>query len=167
MLSPKTLEALNRHLNRELYSAYLYLAMSAHFETKSLSGMANWMRIQFQEELQHAYKFFDFVNERQGKVDLLAIDAPPATWDSPLQVFQQAGEHEAQVTDWINELADLAQQESDHATGTFLQWFITEQIEEESTVQTIVDRLKMVGDNSALLFMIDDQLGQRALAPAV
>jgi ferritin len=166
MLNAKIQDALNSQINAELYSSYLYLSMSAYFESKSLRGMGNWMRLQAQEELQHAMKFYDFVNERAGRVILTEVEAPRTEWESPLDVFLHTSEHESHVTDRINKLVDLAIAESDHAANTFLQWFVTEQVEEESTVQTIVEKLKMVGDDAFAILMLDEELGQRTLAPA-
>lgn len=165
MFNPKIENAFNGQINAELYSSYLYLSMSAHFESQNLAGMANWMRIQAQEELGHAMKFVDFINERAGRVVLTGIDAPETQWDCPLHVFEEALRHEQKVTALINELVDLSISERDHAANTFLQWFVTEQVEEESSAQTIVDKLKMVGDNGAALFMLDGELGQRTLSP--
>jgi len=167
MLKPNIEEALNKQLNAELFSSYLYLSMSAWFESTNSPGMANWMRIQAQEELTHAMKFFDFIHERDGKVTLVQVDAPKTAWDSPLDAFQAAYEHECKVSGLINGLVDLALQESDHAANAFLQWFVSEQVEEEASALGIVDKLKLVGDNSVALFMVDGELGQRApAAPA-
>ena len=161
MLSPKIQDALNRQINAELFSSYLYLSMSAYFESKSLRGMANWMRIQAQEEDIHAMKFYDFVNDRGGRVVLTAIEAPKTSWDSPKQVFEETYAHECHVTSLINKLVDLSRTESDHAAETFLQWFVTEQVEEESNAETILDKLELVGDNGVALLMIDNELAQR------
>ncbi|NQU20090.1 MAG: ferritin [Candidatus Nealsonbacteria bacterium] len=165
MLNPKIQDALNEQINAELYSSYLYLSMSAWFEAKSLAGMAAWMRIQAQEELLHAMKFFDFIIERSDRVALTQIEAPQTEWTSPLEAFENALEHEEKVTGLINGLVDLSLAESDHATNTFLQWFVTEQVEEEAAAQTVVDKLKLVGDNPVALFMIDGELGQRTPPP--
>jgi ferritin len=165
MLKPKIQDAFNSQINAELYSSYLYLSMSAYFESKNLRGMGNWMRLQAQEELQHAMKFYGFVNERGGRVILTELEAPRTDWDSPLDVFQHTCEHESNVTDRINKMVDLAIAENDHAANTFLQWFVTEQVEEESTVQTIVAKLNMVGDDAFAVLMLDDELGQRTLPP--
>ena len=165
MLNQKIQDAFNRQINAELYSSYLYLSMSAYFESQNLAGMANWMRIQAYEELQHALKFFDFINERDGTVKLTQIEAPKLEWDSPLHVFEDALAHEQKVTGLINGLVDLSIGEKDHAANTFLQWFVTEQVEEESSAQTIAQKLKMVGDNGAAMFMLDGELGQRTLPP--
>ncbi|MFO7902665.1 MAG: ferritin [Planctomycetota bacterium] len=165
MFNARIQEAFNDQLNAELYSAYLYLSMSAYFDSQNLAGMASWMRIQAREELSHAMKFFDFINERDGRVVLRQLDVPKSKWDSALNVFEEALGHEEKVTASINHLVDLALTEKDHASNTFLQWFVTEQIEEESNAKSIVDKLKMVGDNPVALYMVDGQLGQR-VAPA-
>ncbi len=164
MLNPKIQDALNEQINAEFFSSYLYLSMSADFESKSMPGMANWMRIQAQEELGHALKFYGFINDRNGRVTLARIDGPKTEWNSAANAFEEAYQHEQKVTGLINGLVDLAVAEKDHATETFLQWFVTEQVEEESTVSTILDQLKLVGDNGVALYMLDGQLGQRAAA---
>jgi ferritin len=163
MLSPKIEDALNSQINAELYSSYLYLSMSAYCDSQNLAGMANWMRIQAQEEHTHAMKFFDFVNERDGRVLLTQIEAPKTEWTSPLNVFEETLAHEQKVTGLINGLVDLSLEEKDHASNTFLQWFVTEQVEEEATAKTILDKLKLIGDNPVALYMLDGELGQRAL----
>ena len=166
MLERKIQDAFNRQLNAELFSSYLYLSMSAYFESQNFKGMAQWMRIQAEEERQHAVKFFDFINERGGRVVLAPIEAPKTEWASPLEVFQDTYQHECKVTGLINELVDLSLREKDHAANTFLQWFVTEQVEEEASAQEIRDKLKLVSDNPVALFMIDQELSQR-MPPAV
>ncbi len=166
MLNPKIQDAFNHHLNQEFFSAYLYLSMASYFEARNLSGMAQWMRIQAQEELLHGAKFFDFVHERGGRVVLAAIAAPKTDWDSPLHAFEDAYEHECAISAMINKLVDLAIAESDHAANSFLQWFVNEQVEEEATVEAIVDKLKLVGDHGVALFMLDAELTKRAVQPA-
>ncbi len=161
MLSEKMQEALNGQINAELYSAYLYLSMSAYFTSINLPGFANWMRVQAQEEMFHASKFYDFVNERGGRVILKEIAGPPAEFDSPLAVFEATLGHERKVTGLINELVNTAIEEKDHASHIFLQWFVSEQVEEESTAEGILQRLKLIGDDKSGLFMIDAELGQR------
>lgn len=161
MLNPKIEEAFNKQINAELFSEYLYLAMAAYFESQGLKGMAHWMRMQAQEEHVHAMKFFDFINERGGRVALTAIDTPQAEWSSALAVFEGAYEHECKVTALINGLVNLATSEKDHAANVFLQWFVTEQVEEEASATEVVDKLKLAGDNGGMLFMIDRELGQR------
>ena len=163
MISEKMQEALNGQLNAELYSSYLYLAMSAYFQDINLGGFANWMRVQAQEELQHAMKFLDFINERGGKVVLTQVDGPKVEWGSALEAFQEAHQHECKITGLINGLVDLALGERDHAANAFLQWFVTEQVEEEASVQEISARLKLVGERGGALFMLDNELGKRTL----
>lgn len=165
MISKKMEKALNEQINAEAYSAYLYLSMAAYFEAENLPGLASWMRIQTQEETAHALKFFDFVNERRGRVILKAIDQPPKEWESPLVAFEAAFEHEQLVTGRINDLVNLAVQEKDHATNAFLQWFVNEQVEEETSVDTIVQMLKMAEKAPGAMFMIDRELGQRTFTP--
>jgi ferritin len=165
MISKKMEKALNDQINAEAYSAYLYLSMAAYFEAENLPGLASWMRIQTQEETVHALKFFDFVNERRGRVALKAIDAPAKEWKSPLAAFEAAFEHEQMVTGRINDLVNLAVQEKDHATGAFLQWFVNEQVEEETSVDKIVQMLKMGEKAPGAMFMIDRELGQRTFTP--
>ena len=165
MMSKKMEKALNDQINAEAYSAYLYLAMAAYFEAENLPGMASWMRIQTQEETAHALKFFDFVNERRGRVVLKAIDQPRKEWKSPLAAFEAAFAHEQLVTGRINDLVNLAVEEKDHATGAFLQWFVNEQVEEETSVDRIVQILKMAEKAPGAMFMIDRDLGQRTFTP--
>jgi ferritin len=166
MLKPTMQEALNKQVNAELFSSYLYLSMAAHFESENLKGMAGWMRIQAQEELGHALKFFDFILERDGRVTLTQVEAPKTEWTTPLNVFEDTYEHECKVTELIHQLVDLAIAEKDHAAATFLQWFVTEQIEEEATAQEIVGKLKLAGDSNVALLMLDGELGQRTPPPA-
>jgi len=161
MISEKMQEAINGQINAELYSAYLYLSMSAYFNSINLLGFANWMRVQTQEELVHAMKFFDHVNERNGRVLLKPIQGPTTQWDSPLAAFEAAYKHEVEVTRMINNLVDLALKDKDHATNNFLQWFVSEQVEEESSADAVVQKLKLMGDAPGGLFLIDQELGQR------
>ncbi|MBW1998903.1 MAG: ferritin [Deltaproteobacteria bacterium] len=165
MLSKTMEKALNDQVNAEMYSAYLYLAMEAYFQSVGLNGFATWMRVQTQEELVHAMKIYDFINERGGRVTLRAIEAPPTEWDSPLGVFQAAYEHEQKVTGLINDLVDLSQAEKDHATHNFLQWFVGEQVEEEDSANKVVEKIKLVGEAQGGLFMLDRELGQRVFVP--
>ena len=166
MLSPKIQEALSKQINAELFSEYLYLSMSAYFEAVSFKGMAQWMRTQAGEEHGHAMKIFHFVNDRDGRVTLTQIEAPKIEWKSPLDVFEDALKHEQKVTGLINDLSNLAFAEKDHASHDFLEWFVKEQVEEESVARTIVDQLKLVGNDGTGLYMIDNQLGQRGSAPS-
>ncbi len=163
MLNLKIQDAFNEQINAELYSSYLYLSMSAYFDSQTLPGMANWMRIQAQEELTHAMKFVDFVNERDGRVLLKGIEGPKIEWASPLDVFEETLAHERKVTGLINELVNLSLDERDHASTSFLQWFVTEQVEEESNAKTLVDRLKLAGNHPVALYMLDGQLSLRTL----
>ena len=165
MISEKMQDAINEQINAELYSAYLYLAMNAYFESANLPGFANWMRVQTQEELTHAMKLYDYVNERGGRVTLKAIAQPPVEWDSPLAAFEAAYKHEQKVTGLINELVNLAIAQKDHAANTFLQWFVNEQVEEEKSADEIVQKLRLTGEAPAALFMLDQQLGQRVFTP--
>jgi len=167
MIDEKMQEAINKQLNAELYSSYLYLSMSAYFQSVNLGGFANWMRVQAKEELAHALKFYDYVNERGGRVVVHAIEEPPSEWDSPLAVFEHVYRHEQKVTGLINKLVDLAVEARDHATNNFLQWFVSEQVEEEASADEVVQKLKLVGDDPSGLFMIDRELAQRVfVAPA-
>ena len=161
MLSKKMEAALNEQLNAELYSSYLYLSMSAYLESINTAGMANWMRIQAEEEKMHGMKFFDFIVSRGGRVKLTAIAAPETEWASPLAAFQATYAHEQKVTGLINDLVKLAQEEADTASDIFLQWFVTEQIEEEKNADTIVQKLAMIKDAPQGLLMLDKELGAR------
>ncbi len=154
-------DALNRQINKELFAAYLYLSMCAHFESRSLNGFARWMRAQAQEELDHAMRIFDHLNERGARVELAALDEPSREFGDPAEVFQQALDHEKAVTQMIHQLYDMAMEKHDHATQLLLEWFITEQVEEEDSVGTVVDQLRMAGDNQAAILMLDRELGGR------
>jgi ferritin len=161
MLNDKMAEALNDQVNAEMYSAYLYLSMSSYFESVHLSGFAGWMKAQAQEEMVHAMKIHDFINERGGRVRLKPIEAPPWQWESPLAAFESAYGHEQKVTGLINDLMEMAVEARDHATQIFLQWFVTEQVEEEDSASSVVEKLKLMGDAKGGLFMLDRELGQR------
>ena len=165
MLDVKMEKALNDQIVAEMYSAYLYLSMAAYFDAEGLSGFARWMRAQFAEEQVHALKMFSYVGELGGRVRLGAIDAPPSDWCSPLEVFEQTLSHEQMVTGLINELVNLALDLSDHATDNFLRWFVTEQVEEEDSADSIRQQLKLVGDNGQGLLMLDRELGTRVHTP--
>ena len=162
MLSETMNSELNGQINAEIFSSYLYLSMSGWFESKGLSGFAHWMRLQAQEETAHAEKFFDFVHERNGRVILEAIDKPESEWQSPLDAFKAALHHEEFISGKINDLVNVAIDERDHATNNFLQWFVAEQVEEEATAGGIVDRLSLIGDDSAGLFALDLEMAKRA-----
>jgi ferritin len=165
MIGTKMQKAISDQIVAELYSSYLYLSMAANFEQSDLPGFATWMKVQAQEETTHAMKFFDFVHERGGEVNLGAIDAPPKDWDSPLAVFKAAYEHECKVSGLIADLVHLAREEKDIATEIFLQWFVTEQVEEEASADAIVRQLQMIGDAKHGLFMLDRELGNRVFTP--
>ncbi len=163
MLTKNMEEALNKQVNAELYSAYLYLSMAAYFESVDLKGCATWMYAQTQEEMVHAMKIYEYINERGGRAIMDAIDAPKNEWGSALEVFEHAYQHEQYVTSLINDLMDLSISEKDHATRIFLQWFVTEQVEEEASASGVVERLKLAGESTGGLFMVDKELGQRQL----
>lgn len=162
MLNDKVEAAFNEQMNAEMYSSYLYLAMGAHLATQGLGGMAHWIRGQSSEEWEHAMKFFDFILDRGGAPKLRAIDSPPSSFGSPVEVFEAVLEHEQKVTGLIHDLVDLTSAEKDHASGPFLAWFVTEQIEEEKTAGDILDQLRMVGDQPAGMMMMDRSLAARA-----
>jgi len=162
MLSEAMQSAINEQIRNELYSGYLYLSMSAYAEASNLPGLAHWMRMQYQEEVAHAMRFFDYVNERGGRVVLGAIDQPPMEFESPLAVFEQTLEHERKVTAMINDLYELALEEKDYPSQVMLHWFIDEQVEEESSAEQILETLKMVGDQPQGLVMLDRALAERA-----
>ena len=164
MLNPKIQDAFNKQINAELFSSYLYLSMAGYFEAESFKGMAHWMRIQAAEENRHAMRFFDFINDRSGRVTLAQIEAPKTQWKSPLDAFQDAYNHELKISGLINDLMNLAAVEKDGAGHDFLEWFVREQVEEEAAAQLIVDQLKLVGDQGVGLYLIDQQLGQRTAA---
>jgi len=166
MLSEKMQKALNKQVNAEMYSAYLYLAMSAYFERSNLRGSAKWMRVQYDEEMAHALKIYDYIHARGGRVTLAVIAKPEPKLASPLGAFEEALDHERKVTAMINDLVALAIEERDFATNNFLQWFVAEQVEEEANVGEIVQQLTMGGDSKNGLFMLDRQLGERRAAAA-
>jgi ferritin len=161
MLSPKVQEALNKQVNAELYSSYLYLSMAAYFEAEDLKGMAHWMQIQAGEEQKHAMRIFDFINDRNGRVTLAAIDAPKTQWKSPLEAFEEAYKHEQKITASISDLMNLVAVERDGAGHDFLEWFCREQVEEEANAQLNVAQLKRVGDSGVGLYLFDQELGKR------
>jgi len=161
MITKRMEDALNGQINKEFYSAYLYLSMSAYCNKLGMPGCEHWFRMQYDEEVIHMTKMFDYLMQQDGEAHLMQIDEPPQEFDSILGAFEASLTHEQLITQSINELLNVAVEEKDHATQTFLQWFITEQVEEEATVKEIVDRLKMVGDNGSALLIIDDKLAQR------
>jgi ferritin len=164
MIKEKMQKALNKQLNEELYSSYIYLSMAAFFESENLSGFSHWMRIQSQEEYMHAMKIYDYIHRADGKVTLQKIDAPKSSWKTPQDVFQDQYKQEQEVTKSINEIVDLSIEEKDHATHNFMQWFISEQVEEESSALKLLEKMKLIGDNRNGLFLFDHELAQRAAA---
>ncbi|MBN1893232.1 ferritin [bacterium] len=161
MLSRKMTDALNGQINKELYSAYLYLAMSAWAENKGFKGFANWFHIQYQEETVHAMKIYHYLQEQGAAVALDAIQKPPSEFKTLLSAFEETLKHEQFITRSIHELVELALSEKDYATSIFLQWFVTEQVEEEANDNEIIGKLQMVGDKGHGLFMMDRELGGR------
>ena len=161
MIGKKMAEALNVQMNREFYNARLYLSMAAYFESLNMQGAAKWMEIQSQEETGHAMRLYDHLRERGARILLSGVDAPPTQWKSPLAAFEAAYEHECKVTREFDEHMTLAEAEKDHASRIFLQWFVSEQVEEEAHADEIVQRFKMIGDSKNGLFMMDRNLGER------
>ncbi len=163
MLSDRMQKAINDQVNAELYSAYLYSAMGMYFESIDLAGAAVWMKAQAAEEIMHADKFMDYVNERGGRVYLEAIEKPPSEWDSAKAVFEASLEHERKVSALINGLVKLAREEGDYMTENFLQWYVAEQVEEEASVGEVLRKLHLTGDSGRGLYMLDRELGGRAM----
>jgi ferritin len=161
MIGKKMLDAINKQINAEAYSAYLYMSMSAYFESIGLKGFAHWMHMQAKEELIHALKFFLYLNSTGGRITLTPIAAPEKEWASPLAVFEAAYAHEVKVTGMIHALVDLAIKEKDHAANALLQWYVTEQIEEEENASEIVGKLKFIGKDTSALYMLDRELATR------
>jgi len=166
-MKQKMEEALNGQFSMEVYSANLYLAMSAYLESKDLPGAASWMKVQYKEELDHALKLFNYVIARDGRATVAEVEAPPSEWESPLSAFVSAYKHEQMITAAFVKLVKLAREEQDPATENFLQWFVNEQVEEESSVKRIVQNLKRVGETGNGLFLIDRELGARVYTPLV
>jgi ferritin len=162
MISKKMTEILNKQINEELYSWYLYLSMSEFFMNQNYVGTANWLKLQANEELNHAMKFLNYLNEVGQKVELVKIETPPAEFGNHLEAFQKVVNHELHITKCINDLADLAVSEKDHATGIFLSWYVKEQVEEVGTAKLILERIKMVGTSTNTLYLLDRELGKRA-----
>jgi ferritin len=164
MIKEKILKALNKQINEELYSSYAYLAMSAHFKLASLDGFAHWYRLQSEEEYGHAMKILDYINTRDGKVTLMKVDSPKAAWKAPIEIFKESYDQEVFVSKSINGIVELSLAEKDYATNNFMQWFVSEQVEEESSALKLLDRMKLIGDNKNGLLMLDRELGMRASA---
>lgn len=161
-LNAKVEEVLNKQINAEFWSAYLYLSMSAYYQTLGLKGFANWMKVQYQEELSHANKIFDYINERGGKVTLEPIAEVDTDWDGILDTFTNTYEHECKVTEMINNCVDVAMEVKDHATVSMLQWFVNEQVEEEAAAMEIVEQLKMIGESGQAIYMLDKEFTGRS-----
>jgi ferritin len=161
MLSKKMEKALNKQINAELYSSYLYLSMASWCESEGLDGFANWYKIQAQEELTHAMRFYGYVYERGGRVKMGAIEAPQTEWKSALATFEDTLQHEQKVTGLINKLVKLAREESDYATENVLQWFVAEQVEEEDTADRLRQKVELVGGKGQGLYMLDRELAAR------
>jgi len=161
MLKDPIEKELNKQLNAELYSEYLYLSIAAYYEAEGLPGFASWMRAQANEENAHAMRIYDFIIERDGRVTLDSIDSPPMEWSSPTDAFEAAYDHEVEITEMIDDLVAFAREENDNATENMLQWFVAEQVEEEATAQDILDKLEYVGDDGPGLLMVDQELGKR------
>lgn len=163
MLSKRIEKELNDQINAEFWSAYFYLSMAAYFENNNLPGFANWMKVQYHEEILHVMKFFNYVNDRGGRVLLKPIDAVKTEWKDEIEVFEDILKHEQKVTGLINNLVNIALGEKDHATHNILQWYVSEQVEEESNVDEILQQLKMMEGNKHGLLMLDRELKQRTL----
>jgi ferritin len=163
MLSKKLLDGLNKQINEEYYSSYLYQAMVGYFSDLNLDGCAHWMKMQAEEEHMHGLKIFDYVAERGGRIELFEVAKPPMEWESPRAAFEAAFEHEKFMTESISKLADLAILEKDHATNNLMQWYVSEQVEEESQVDDILKKLNMMGDTGTGLFLMDRELLKRAM----
>lgn len=165
MISSKLEKELNQQLNEELYSAYLYLSMSAFLAQKNLNGFSNWMRVQFEEEQSHAQKLFQYILDRGGNVELQTINKPENTWKDIIDVFENVLAHEQKITSLINDLVNTAMSEKDHATVNMLQWYVSEQVEEEATVSDILDQLKLIDGKGSALLMLDREAKQRTFNP--
>lgn len=166
MIGKRMQDAMNEQIKHELESAYLYLSMVAYFRAEGLDGMAQWMTGQAQEEVAHAMRFFNHINERGGRVELKALAQPQKDWASPLEAFKAAYEHERFITGRINNLLKVAEEENDNPAKIMLQWFVTEQVEEEDSTKKVVDLLTRVGDSGHGLIMVDRELGTRKATPA-
>lgn len=167
MINEKLEKVINQQINAEMYSAYLYLSMSAYLESINLPGFASWMRVQFEEEQFHALRFFTFLNERGGRVELEAIEKPQFVWNNVIEVFEHTLEHERHVTSLLNNIADIAETEKDRPTRNLMVWFIDEQVEEESSAEKIINELKLINGEGHGMLMLDRELGTRVFTPPV
>ncbi|MCE5179029.1 MAG: ferritin [Porphyromonadaceae bacterium] len=165
MVSKDLENAINKQINAEFWSAYLYLSMSSHFSHEGLPGFANWFKVQFQEEQDHAVKFMNYLISKGNKVELTPIEKVDTSWESLLNAFQDTLKHERIVTSLINNLVSLARKENDYATENMLQWFVNEQVEEEETAQAMIDSLKLIGSNGFGIYTMDKELAQRKYTP--
>nr|WP_319395317.1 ferritin [uncultured Desulfobacter sp.] len=165
MLVHEVENALNKQLNAEIYSSYLYVSMAAQCKADDLDGCAAWLEAQAQEEMAHAAKFYNYIIQRGGRVKLAGIDAPQVEWDSTLAVFEDTLTHEQKISATINDLMDVAIAQKDHATQIFLQWFVTEQVEEEESVGMVLGKIKRVQNSPQGMYLLDQELGQRQPAP--
>ncbi len=161
VMSETVAEALNEHLNAELYSAYLYLSMAAYFESEDLEGFAQWMKVQAREEMDHVVRMYGYIGERDARVLLRSVAAPPSDWPSPLAAFEETLRHEREISERIHKLVELSQRENDHATNSFLQWFVSEQVEEEASVKKALQSVRLVEGAPGGLFLVDQTLGAR------
>ena len=167
MINEKVAKVLIEQVNKEFYSAYLYLSMSAYFSDTGLLGFANWMRVQAQEEQAHAMFIYDFLINRGEKVILTAIDTPPNTWATPLAVMEHVLEHEVKVTGLINNIVNVADENKDRATMSYFNWFVDEQVEEEANAKEIIDKLKLIGDDKSALYLLDKDLSTRVFVQPI
>ena len=165
MIGQRMQDTMNEQIKHETFSAYLYFSMAAYFHAKSLDGMAQWMKAQAQEEFAHALRFFNHINDRGGRIEFQALEKPQMEWDSPLAAFRAALQHEEFITSKINDLAKLADEENDRAAGIMLQWFVTEQVEEEDTVSAVINMFELIGDSGHGMMMADRELGARVAGP--
>ncbi|EIC19356.1 ferritin [Thiorhodovibrio frisius] len=163
MITQDLEDKFNQHINKEIYSSYLYLSMAAWADHQGLRGFSHWMRVQAMEELTHVSRFFDFLTDRDGRARLSAIAEPPQDWANATALMEDTYQHELEVSKGINELVSLCREHSDHAAGAFLDWFVKEQVEEEANVKDVLDRLRIVKGEGQGLLMIDQELGARAL----
>lgn len=163
MLSPKMLKVMCDHINKEFYSAYLYMAMSAYCDSIGLKGFAKWFMVQYHEEMAHTMRIYEYIQKHGNKVKLLDVEGPPSSWKSPLDVFENSLKHEQMVSKRIHSLMELASTEKDHASKIFLQWYVVEQVEEEESVNNVVAQLKLIGDNAQALFLLDKDLSTRTV----
>ncbi len=165
MIKEKMQQAINEQIQAEMFSANLYLAMSGYCMSKGLKGFANWLRVQYQEETMHALKLLDYLLERGGQLEIKEIEAPPQEFGKPVEVFEKILAHEDHVTSLINKLYEVAVEEKDVAAQIFLQWFVTEQVEEEASVSEVLEQLRMIGDQNSELFYLDKELATRVYQP--